>query len=640
MKPIQFNDKKIDSFLFMELSDLAKALTKNEEVEVEFGFRSYYDIIQQKAYVSHFWDLRERQEMIAGLKSEVYLRCIGNINYTNMLAYKAFVRKIKSANLTSFAKQLFMLLEDIRLEGICIRQRPGTKKAFVKRREVYRKYFEDQLKVNIVKSVYTDALFNAIYLLITSESPLEEIPTINQSVDLIIPFLQRELPKIYEATKTEDTTKICWTIIEVLDEVLTADMLNIYFLLPETVLQEIDNGQTFRDLKRKDKLKNEDMLAKNHDDEDKHEDVLPTWHRETETTTKSFLQFDLEQGTKTDLIGQGVRKGESGDQAMGIVQGSSQQSSQSDFSQMELMEGEHEEKNFGGDSTYGKENRYAVAHQVDILSPSANDISLYKNYKMLVTPYQKKLTQTIKKTVEEKKILPKNDLHFGRLNRKLTKLFTDDRPRMFYKKTNPSTQLDAVFSLLVDCSASMFDKMDHTKSGITLFHETLKSLFIPHQIVGFWEDTADATETNQPNYFQTVIGFQSSLRKTSGFEIMQLQAQEDNRDGFAIRYLTNQLLQRIENQKFLLVFSDGEPAAFGYDQNGIVDTHEAVLHARKNNIEVINIFLANGEISEGQRSTFENIYGKFSIVVENLEELSDVLFPLLKKLLLKTIHTD
>jgi hypothetical protein len=34
----------------------------------------------------------------------------------------------------------------------------------------------------------------------------------------------------------------------------------------------------------------------------------------------------------------------------------------------------------------------------------------------------------------------------------------------------------------------------------------------------------------------------------------------------------------------------GEPAAFGYEQNGIVDTSEAVIEARKKGIEVINVF--------------------------------------------------
>lgn len=108
---------------------------------------------------------------------------------------------------------------------------------------------------------------------------------------------------------------------------------------------------------------------------------------------------------------------------------------------------------------------------------------------------------------------------------------------------------------------------------------------MPHEIIGFWEDTQDATETYQPNYFQHVIKFETSSQPSKGPEIVQLEPQEDNRDGFAIRHMTKRLQRRTEKQKFLIVFSDGEPAAFGYEQNGIVDTHEAVLEARKAGIE-------------------------------------------------------
>ncbi|TRY31670.1 hypothetical protein FOI67_17130, partial [Geobacillus sp. LEMMJ02] len=166
------------------------------------------------------------------------------------------------------------------------------------------------------------------------------------------------------------------------------------------------------------------------------------------------------------------------------------------------------------------------------------------------------------------------------------------------------------------------------------FHESLKALRVPHKIVGFWEDTNDATSSYQPNYFQTVIDFDDSLRKDHGARIMQLEPQEDNRDGLAIRLMTEELQKRNEKQKFLLVFSDGEPAAFGYDQNGIVDTHEAVVEARKLGIEVVNVFLANGIISESQQKTIENIYGHYSVLVPNVEQLPIFLAPLLKKLLL------
>ncbi|WP_078546456.1 vWA domain-containing protein [Litchfieldia alkalitelluris] len=638
MKFIQFNDKKIDSFLFMQLSDLAKTLAKQDNLVVEFGFRSYYDPIDSKIILSHFWDNRSFEERVHGLKTDVFLRSVGSKKYTDYQSVSKFIDFTKKTSLPSFAKQLFMIAEDLRLEELCKKDRPGTLIPFKTRNKVYRKYFKDQLNVNLVKSVQTDALFNSIFILLTSTSPLEEIPSIKKEIDSLFPFLRSELTKYYETTSTNDVIKLTAGIIEVLEEVLENDMLNIYFHLPELEYDELFS-QNFDDLKRKNKLKNDDSLDDvKKGDEDVHDDVLPTWHQETSTPTKSFLQFDLEQGTQTNLLGESAREGDAGDQALGIVQGSSKKSKRSDFSKVEALEVQHDPLEGKGQEQYGKENKFAKPIMIDARIPKSHEIEQYFEHKAKIAPYQKKLKQMIMKTLEHKKIQPRGNLHFGRLSKKLLPLLTDENPRLFYKKNETSPEIDAVFTLLVDCSASMHDKMEQTKLGITLFHEALKAVRVPHKITGFWEDTNDATETYQPNYFHHSIDFHTSLQAKTGPEIMQLQPEEDNRDGFSIRLMTEELVKkRSEKQKFLLVFSDGEPAAFSYEQNGIVDTHEAVLEARKQGIEVMNVFLANGEIDEGQKNTIQNIYGKYSILVKNIDELPDILFPLLKKLLLKSL---
>jgi len=638
MRFIKFNDKNVDSFLYMELADLTKTLTKNDDIEVEYRVSSYYDPLQQIIYLSHFWDNRPDSDKVYGLKSDVFLRAVGSYYHCDFQEVNAYLKKVKRSSVSSLAKQLFMLFEDLRLEDLCTKERPGTKKAFATRRNVYRKYFATQINANLTKSVHTDALFNGIYLLLTAENPFEEIPFITNEVDMAMPFVRSQLVKVYEAKTTKDISRICLDLVDLFDDILEKDMLNTYFFLAELDYEELETGLTFDDLKRESKLANDDILEHEQDgDEDIHEEKMEMWHRETSKATQSFLQFDMDQGSKTDMLGDGVREGDDGDQALGIVQGASQKTSRNDYSQMEAMDQTHPEKDGAVDYEYGKDNKYAFPVFLDPTIPTDEEAALYGENKQLISSFQKKLKQMIEKTLEHKKTLPRSELQFGRLNKRLLKLWTDDNPRLFYKKDQESPQIDAVFSLLVDCSASMYDKMDETKLGIILFHEALKSVRVPHQIVGFWEDTNDATETSQPNYLKTVMDFQSSLKPKSGPEIMQLEPEEDNRDGFAIRHMTRRLLKRTEKQKFLLVFSDGEPAAMGYEQNGIVDTHEAVLEARKHGMEVINVFLSNGEIDEGQRKTIQNMYGKYSILVPDIKELPDVLFPLLKKLLHKSI---
>jgi nitric oxide reductase activation protein len=490
----------------------------------------------------------------------------------------------------------------------------------------------------LVKRVFTDVLFNSMYLILNAQSPLEQEISVNSRIDLAMPFIKESLSKFYETRSSKDVSRICLDLMDVFEEILDKDMLNEYFHLPEKVYSQDEKGLTIEDLKRKDPLQNDDTLEeKSTGEEEVFKEEMGTWHRETSDKGDSFLQFDLDQGSKSDLMGNGVREGDEGDQALGMVQGSSQETANKDYSQLEAARQDKEDEKGGGETEYGKENRFAYPIFIAPDRPGYEEVRAYDVNKGLISPYQKKLQKMIEKTLEHKKIQPRSDLHFGRLNKKLLRFLTDDNPRLFYKKQNPSTEIDAVFSLLVDCSASMYDKMEQTKLGITLFHESLKSVRVPHEVVGFWEDTNHATETKQPNYMNAVLDFRSSLQPGSGPEIMSLQPEEDNRDGFAIRLMSERLMQRSEKQKFLLVFSDGEPAAFGYEQNGIVDTHEAVLQARKQGIEVINVFLSNDEIEEAQRKMIENIYGKFSILVSDVEELPDVLFPLLRRLLIKSL---
>ncbi|MDX5474438.1 MAG: VWA domain-containing protein [Bacillaceae bacterium] len=640
MRPILFNDKKIDSFLFMELTDLSTSLSKVEDMQVEYAFKSYYNPFEKKLFISLFWDNHPIDEKLHGLKSDVYLRSVGTVKYTDFSIIDKFIKSVKNAPYASFARQLFSLLEDIRLEELVKRERPGTINSFEIRRREYRKYFKSQLKVNTDRGIHTDSFYNLLYILLTTNDPLEEVISITEALDLALPYVRKEAERAYEAKSTNDIKRISENILNVLEDLLEKDMLNLYFLLPDlTELEETEDGLTFDDLKRKDGLKNDDIKdnAKN-GEEEVHEDKLPTWHRESETTTQSFLQFDLEQGTKTDLMGEGVREGEDGDQALGFVQGKTKQTKRNDYKKMEVLEVLNDSNEKGGkENAFGKENKHAfpVFQKPDRVKPEEK--VEYDYYKQVIAPYQKKLKQLIQKTLEHKRIAPRGNLHFGRLSKKLIPWFTEESPRLFYKKDEPTIEIDAVFTLLVDCSASMHDKMEQTKHGIALFHEALKSVQVPHEVVGFWEDTNDATETSQPNYFKTVIDFQSARKLATGPEILQLQPEEDNRDGYAIRHMANRLQLRTEKQKFLLVFSDGEPAAMNYEQNGIVDTHEAVMEARKKGIEVINVFLSNGEIEESQQKTIQNMYGKYSILVPNIEELPNVLFPLLKKLLLKSL---
>ena len=139
---INFNDEKVDSMLVIELADLAKTLAKDAGFDTEFRVHSYVDRQEKIIYISHFWNHRATDLMIAGLKTDVYLRAFGNLHYSDFHEVNAFNRWTERKKNRRFAQQLFKMLEDFRIEAVCIKRRPGMAKDFEKRRSVYMEYFK------------------------------------------------------------------------------------------------------------------------------------------------------------------------------------------------------------------------------------------------------------------------------------------------------------------------------------------------------------------------------------------------------------------------------------------------------------------------------------------------------------------
>ncbi|WP_110927302.1 vWA domain-containing protein [Bacillus massiliglaciei] len=637
MKFIRFNDSVIDTGLFLQLQDLSTVLSGDPEMEFEFNYGSFVDLKLKKVTASRIWDNSPADVQRKGLKSDVLLRTVGTLFHTNVPALKQFIEWQGEVKIPGFAAQLFTLLEDFRLEQIVRKQRPGTRGIFDSRIVFYRKYFETQLAANVTRSYALDELFCLIYLTVYSDRPDPVFAKANDyqltALEGIKPFLY----SIYEAGDTQDIKRMTESAVLRLEESYD-DMINEYFILPVNHIDLYKRDTLFDEMTR-----NDDPAAEREEklDQEKNEymdEQFSTWHRETKNgeNNQTFLQFELEQGTRTNLMGGGAREAEDADQALASVQGASGESRQKDYEGKDALQKSEDQTGRQSGGNYGEMNRFAVKLSKMAESPSASDEQVYRSMVKEIEPYKRKLAGTIEKILEHKKNSPRRDLSFGRLSKKLLPLVLEDQPRVFYKKNNESKEIDACFTLLVDCSASMHNKMHETKRGIALFHEVLKQLKIPHSIVGFWEDANGVKEGYQPNYFHRIHSFEDSFYQ-SGAKILQLEPEEDNRDGFSIRVMTEELEKRKETNKFLLVFSDGEPAAAQYDQNGIVDTHTAVLAARKKRIDTVGIFLADGMIAESEEKMMENIYGKEQILIPSVAFIPEYFTPLLKKLLLKSI---
>ncbi|TKD71431.1 vWA domain-containing protein [Pseudalkalibacillus hwajinpoensis] len=627
MKFLNFAENQTDPFLHLSLSDLAETLS-NSESEVQFAFHSYYRPAENLITVSHYWNDIFDGRQFDGMKSDIYLRALGNVHFTDFIAVDHYLSSLRTKTYPSFRKQLFALVEDIRIESLCIIKRPGMSDAFETRRSLFQKRFRGRLEVHNRQNQIIDSLFCAIYL-----QAIGKPVALGESLATYKPYLRHLIAEIRKAKSTKDVAVLTNAFC---DELSTehADMTTEYLTMygtastPSTVVED----EQARELKSDDTMETTD-----NEDKETYDEEMNTWHEEQEQEGSNFLQFDLEEGAKSDLIGEGERKEESGDQAFVSVQGASKQSEGSQFDEEALLESRDTKAVASAQDPLGEANRNVKEVIRKAEKPSGQDQEAYRTAKAEVQYAEKSLRTAIQKTIEQKQIAPRSDLHFGRLNRKLLRLLTDENPRLFYKKNAPSAKLDVTFSLLVDCSASMYDKMVETRLGITLFHETLKGLDIKHSITGFYEDAFDADDQEQPNTLFQIIDYNRSTQPNEGAKIMQLEPEEDNRDGYAIRKAAEELAERNEKHKILIVFTDGEPSAFDYSENGIVDTHEAVIQTRKKGYEVIGVFLSNGEPQEKEKNTMRNIYGTQSIVIPSANEIPAYLTPLLKRLLLRFV---
>ncbi|HLR18333.1 MAG TPA: hypothetical protein VK115_00275 [Staphylococcus sp.] len=623
---IKFNDEQLDAKQVMMLQDLARLLLENEQTQVKIQKFPYYDPINNTLITSSFWSHRSKEVESMGLKTDVLLATYGY----QMMDEKIVNEVIHNQEFKhhKFFQQLFKLLEDKRVLNTILQSRPSTKPAIQMRNQVRLNFNQTQIKVYKTKTTFTDLLFLYLEASLLTEN-FYDVPQISPQIDDVLNHMYQYLPNFFYNETSEDNMYLAERVMYQIDDILKEDMLNEYYHLPKKVYEAIQE-LNFEDLKRTDASNTDGQSEEQHDGETVSEEMESN-NQDSTSEGGAYLEMELHEGENSDVMSDNdtAREGDSSD----------------DMTDMQTKKGKGSTDNVEDDEggSVGQNQVFAlkginenVEIKWNVPEIESHYVSDYHNVESEVQFETKDLIQIIKKTIDREYQDERNNLTKGRLQKNLLNWFIDDQYKLFYKKQDLSQSFDATFTLLVDASASMQDKMQETIKGVVLFHETLKALNVKHEILAFNEDAFDADEANQPNIIDEIISYDRSTLEKDGPRIMALEPQDDNRDGVAIRIGSERLMRRSHNQRFLIVFSDGEPSAYNYSQDGILDTYEAVETARKMGIEVFNVFLSQEPITEDIEQTIHNIYGQYAIFVEGVENLPSHLSPLLKKLLLKS----
>lgn len=620
---IQFNDESVDvnKLLLYERVGMALAdapylkLTERKLVE----FQPKEGIIS----LSVFW--RHRYEVVthAGRLSDVYLLTAGFWKYFSVNDWLQFRHYYERHPLKKLAEQLLLLFEEFRLIDKIERSRPGTKRAFSIRRDVMLDYHHDQLTANRQQGFLADAFLN--YLFQTVHAGSLSLQPLSWS----FPMGQVQMLAMHatDARNTYDMVQLVHRIMFIVEDQIEKDLIRQYYAVGEAITEQNDVFH-YHDGMRDAKLGDEET-------KDTIEELFRTWHRESERETGVHLQYELEhgragKGNGTDAV-EGNDDAEIHEIGSGTSTGNEKELQAKPMKEEVLRKRPSDFKKAGHE--FGKEHLH-VMYKEHVLDAKTDSVTIEKllKWREQQKPFVRSFIEEMKKRIEQKEEYKRTKLSKGRLSADLLTMVVDERPKPFYRKNKPSERLDAVFGLLVDGSASMMDKLDETKKAVLLFHDVLRQLAVHHEISSYYEDANHASKEMQPNIFDILHSFEKTTRD-DGATILSLEANEDNRDGFAIRWMMKRLLNRNEKHKFLLVFSDGEPSAFGYDRNGIMDTRAAVMEAEKNGVSVIHLFLATDEPTEEQRALFAMMFGNKSAASTSVEEFSDQTLRILRKLL-------
>lgn len=625
---IKFNDEILDAKKVMMLQDLARLLLENNQTHVKIQKFPYYDPIENELIASVFWTHRPSHIEITGLKTDVLLATYGYRLMDEFIVNE--VLDNQEFKHPSFFKQVFKLLEDMRVLNAIVKIRPSMKDAIALRKQIRLNYTESQISVYRTKTTYTDLIFLYLEKSLLTED-FYEVPSIRPDLDPILQSMYMYLPNFFMNYTSEDNKFLAERIMYQLDDLLDEDMLNEYYYIPRKVYKEIQ-AETFDDIKRVDAA-NVDGKDDTDEDDDIKTAEADTKAQDSKSQGGSYLEMELHEGENSEAVSDNdnAREGDASDDMTDMMTKKGKGSNET----IDNESGGHTGASSQPFALKGINENVEIKWNVPEIT--AEDRAAYHEVEREVQYEIKDLTQIIEKTIEREQVDERHNLTKGRLQRDLINWFIDDQYKMFYKKQDLSRSFDATFTLLVDASASMIDKMEETIKGVVLFHETLKKLNVKHEVLAFNEDAFDADDKTQPNIIDEIINYNYSIGSKDSARIMELTPQDDNRDGVAIRIASERLLSRPHHQQFLIIFSDGEPSAYNYDQDGIIDTYEAVEEARKYGVEIFNVFLSQEEITEDIERTIHNIYGQYALFVEGVENLPSQLSPLLKKLLLKSV---
>lgn len=206
--------------------------------------------------------------------------------------------------------------------------------------------------------------------------------------------------------------------------------------------------------------------------------------------------------------------------------------------------------------------------------------------------------------------------------------------KIFYKDIE-NEKGKYVIDILLDGSGSQSRNQANVATQAYIIANALTMVGIPNRVMGF-SSFMDYT------ILKRFKDYEDKIEEIEN--IFEYFCAGNNRDGLAIKSTCDGLLNRNEENKILIVLSDGKPndIKIGKDRErsirgemsyrgmiGIKDTANEVRRARQQNILVLGVFTGKENDLEAQRL----IYGRDFVYTKDIERFSDIVSMYLKKII-------
>lgn len=198
-----------------------------------------------------------------------------------------------------------------------------------------------------------------------------------------------------------------------------------------------------------------------------------------------------------------------------------------------------------------------------------------------------------------------------------------DDGRVFYKNNLPQELPQLAVGLLLDESGSMGgSRAVYARAAAIILYDFCHALRIPVLVCGHSTSSCDDCEVvNIYSYaeFEDIDG-------NDRYRLMDIRARGCNRDGAALRYVSERLSKRPEEVKLFIVVSDGQPHATDYSGSPA----EEDLRGIKREYQKKGVVFVAAAIGD-DKANIERIYGDSFLDITDLKQLPVKLVSVVKK---------